>query len=229
MSGRKKYRTANEYLQYLKGDLSNQEQHTFERELEADPFEKEALEGLEMLTPDQAEEDILSLHSRIRKRLAKKRRIVWYSAAASIASLLIIGTVFLQVYDFNPEATEKSLNEEAFSPAPSRSSEGSVPEEIATDEIPEKPEIVEKVEPGIPEHKATDEIYLSEDLERSPAKSQSPTPAKGQSQAPAEGTSKGPGKAAEIQISETSIDAEPCDAKFSPKLKDSLITLKLSA
>jgi len=118
MSVKKKHRTANEYLHYLKGDLSSQERHTFEKELEADPFEKEALEGMESLTSDQAEEDILTLHSRLRKRLGKKRRIVWYSAAASIASLLIVGTVFLQIYDFNPEKAEKTLDEEAFNVAP---------------------------------------------------------------------------------------------------------------
>ena len=118
MSVKKKHRTANEYLHYLKGDLSSQERHTFEKELEADPFEKEALEGMESLTSDQAEEDILTLHSRLRKRLGKKRRIAWYSAAASIASLLIVGTVFLQIYDFNPEKAEKTLDEEAFNVAP---------------------------------------------------------------------------------------------------------------
>jgi hypothetical protein len=118
MSVKKKHRTANEYLHYLKGDLSSQERHTFEKELEADPFEKEALEGMESLTTDQVEEDILTLHSRLRKRLGKKRRIAWYSAAASIASLLIVGTVFLQIYDFNPEKAEKTLDEEAFNVAP---------------------------------------------------------------------------------------------------------------
>jgi len=118
MSGRKKHRSANEYLRYLKGDLSGQERHSFERELETERFEKEALEGLEMLSPEQAEEDILALHGKIRQRLSRRRRIAYYSVAASIASLLIIGTVFMQIYDFSPDASEDTYQEEYVFEAP---------------------------------------------------------------------------------------------------------------
>ncbi len=124
-------------MQYLKGDLSNQERNSFERDLEGDPFNREALEGLETLTPAQAEEDILSLHTRLRKRLRRRRKIAWYSAAASIASLLIIGTVFLQIYDFNPEVAEETLNEEVYTPAHSESSESPVPDDKIVDETRE--------------------------------------------------------------------------------------------
>ena len=118
MSDRKQYRTANEYLQYLKGELSNQERHSIERDLETDPFEKEAMEGLEAITPGEAEEDILAMHAKLRKRMRRKRKIAFYSAAASIASLLIVGTIFLQIHDFNPEIAEKSmLDEKSFSTA----------------------------------------------------------------------------------------------------------------
>ena len=46
MSGKNKHRSANDYLQYLKGELSSQDRHTFEKGLEADPFEQEAMEVL---------------------------------------------------------------------------------------------------------------------------------------------------------------------------------------
>lgn len=114
MSGKKKHRTANDYLQYLRRELSQKERYSFERDLETDPFEKEALEGFETLTPDQAEEDILTLHAKLRKRTTRKRRIAWYSLAASVASLLIIGTVFLQIYDFNPDKVDESIYQEEF-------------------------------------------------------------------------------------------------------------------
>ena len=158
MSGRKKHRTANQYLQYLKGELSNQERNSFERDLEGDPFNREALEGLETLTPAQAEEDILSLHTRLRKRLRRRRRIAWYSAAASIASLLIIGTVFLQIYDFNPEVAEETLNEEVYTPAHSESSESSVPEDKIVDETREV-QILEALE----EEAVVSEAQVTED------------------------------------------------------------------
>ncbi|MCK4747089.1 MAG: hypothetical protein KAT15_08645, partial [Bacteroidales bacterium] len=99
------------FLQYLKGEHSHQERHSFEREMETDPFEKEALEGLEGLAPGEAETDILSLHARLRKRLARRRRIAIYSAAATVASLLIIGTIFIQIYDITPRAADETLSE----------------------------------------------------------------------------------------------------------------------
>jgi hypothetical protein len=124
MSAGKTHRNVNDFLQYLKGVLSNRERHFFERDLESDPFAKEALEGLEKISPEQAEEDLLDLHARLRerlagkgparKRLSRKRRIAIYSAAAVIASLLIVGTVFLRLYDFNPEKAEKSLYEREY-------------------------------------------------------------------------------------------------------------------
>jgi len=129
MSAKRKYRNVNDFLQYLKGALSNRERHSFERDLESDPFAREALEGLETLSPEQAEEDLLELHSRLRqrlarkeearKRLARKRRIAIYSAAAVVASLLIVGTVFLQLYDFSPEKAEESLYEREYPAVPS--------------------------------------------------------------------------------------------------------------
>ena len=106
MSGKKKHTTPNEYLKYLKRDLTNQERHSFERNLEADPFEKEAMEGFGQLSPEQAEEDILSLHASMRKRLSRRKRNAVYSIAATVASLLIVGTVFLQIHNFHPSSDE---------------------------------------------------------------------------------------------------------------------------
>ncbi|MFH0758694.1 MAG: energy transducer TonB [Bacteroidota bacterium] len=144
MSDKKKHSTAEQYLQYLKGELSNGERHDFERGMEADPFEKEALEGLENLTPDQALEDILFLHGRLRKRLARRRRITYYSVAASVASLLIIGTVFLQIYDFNPNKRDE-MNEQEM-PVLSHEKDQAVSSETG-DVSPEKERIPgEKVE-----------------------------------------------------------------------------------
>ncbi|MCK5135707.1 MAG: hypothetical protein KAR19_07965 [Bacteroidales bacterium] len=134
MFANKKHKTANDFLRYLKGELSKRERHSFERDLEANPFEKEALEGLETITPDQAKEDILSMHSRLRKRLSRRKRIAVYSIAATVASLLIVGTVFLQIYDFNPEGTEKTMYEEDISVASSDEPAESLPVKTLTEE-----------------------------------------------------------------------------------------------
>lgn len=112
MSARKKHRTIHEYLRYLKGELSQEERHTLERDLEADPFEKEAMEGFEMISAGELEEDILSLHSRLRKRQQRRRRVALYSIAATAASLLVVGTIFINLYDFNPEADREAVQSE---------------------------------------------------------------------------------------------------------------------
>jgi len=115
MSAKRKHRTTNEYLKYLKGGLSNEERYSFERDLEADPFEMEAMEGMEKHPVAEVEEDFLALHATLQKRLKRRRRRTIYSIAASIASLLIVGTVFLNIYNINPESAQESiLNDDAF-------------------------------------------------------------------------------------------------------------------
>jgi len=129
MSAKNKHRSTNDYLKYLKGELSGQERHAFERGLEADPFEREAMEGLESLRVGQAEEDLLALHNRLRKRVLRKRRVALYSVAATVASLLIVGTVFLKIHDFDPRSQEKQAY-------PEESYENFVPEKAESLPVP---------------------------------------------------------------------------------------------
>jgi hypothetical protein len=121
MSGKKRIGSARDFLGYLRGEFSGSERHEFERALEADPFSREALEGMEEISPAQAEEDILSLHSRLSqrvtgsgrkshiKRMSRRSRIALYSVAATVASLMIIGTLFLQIFDLNPSSREETM------------------------------------------------------------------------------------------------------------------------
>ncbi len=141
MSGKNKHRSANDYLQYLKGEISSQDRHAFEKGLEADPFEQEAMEGLESLETGQTEQDILYLHMRLRKRLSRRRRVAFYSVAATVASLLIVGTVFLKIHDFNPSSDEKQVYpEEAFvSGTPSEAQAIPPAQKEAEAEEPESP------------------------------------------------------------------------------------------
>jgi len=115
MSAKRKHRTTNEYLKYLKGDLSREERYSFEKDLEADPFEMEAMEGMEKHPVAEIEEDFLSLHATLQKRLRRRRRRTLYSVAASVASLLIVGTVFLNIYNINPKSAQESIpNDQTF-------------------------------------------------------------------------------------------------------------------
>jgi hypothetical protein len=143
MCAKKRDRTSSDFLHYLKDELSNQERHDLERDLEQDPFEKEAMEGLEKISPEKAEEDLLSLHASLRSRLKKRKRIAWYSIAATAASILIVGTIFLNIYDLNPDLNEdQAFTEESFKSfekkAPvqadkSDKSDGAVPTEELTE------------------------------------------------------------------------------------------------
>jgi hypothetical protein len=109
MANKRKHRSTNEYLKYLKGELTPEQRYSFERGLEADPFEMEAMEGMENLSESELEEDLLTLHGNLRKRLSRKRRRTWYYAAATIASLLIVGTVFLNIYENDPRTASESI------------------------------------------------------------------------------------------------------------------------
>jgi len=141
MSAKKKHRNAGEYLKYLKGELSGKERHSFERGIEADPFDMEALEGLEMMSPEEVEEDLLSMHDRLRKRLHRRRRRALYSIAATVASLLIVSTVFINIYDFNPKSNKESipidesyLHEQPGTRGAEKEKQGTVPEKKAEQE-----------------------------------------------------------------------------------------------
>ncbi len=165
MSGKNKHRSANDYLQYLKGELSRQERHAFEKGLEADPFEQEAMEGLETLENEQTEQDILYLHNRLRKRLSRRRRVAFYSVAATVASLLIVGTVFLKIQNFNPSPDEKQVyTEDFFDPGPpeAEAEELLSPTQEKVQELPEKAPLKE-IEPNraVAEGKPKDEPSIA--------------------------------------------------------------------
>ncbi len=93
----------------MKGELSGEERYTFERDLEADPFEMDAMEGMEQIPVGELEEDLLSIHADMHKRLKRRRRRTFYYAAASVASLLIVGTVFLNIYNINPKSAQEAI------------------------------------------------------------------------------------------------------------------------
>ncbi len=115
MCAKKRDRNSSDFLRYLKDDLSNQERHALERDLESDPFEKEAMEGLESIPSEKAEADLLSLHASLNKRISRRKRRTWYGIAATLASILIVGTIFLNIYDLNPDDPKhQPVTEESF-------------------------------------------------------------------------------------------------------------------
>lgn len=100
MSKSKKYKNNDpeDLLRYSTNGLSDEERNALEREAQKDPFVEEALEGYSRLEPAQAREDIERLHSRLNRRVSGRRPVVWVAAAASIAVILTLGTLYLTVF-----------------------------------------------------------------------------------------------------------------------------------
>ena len=113
MSDKKTYRNLEEILKYLNKDLTGKERHELEREMESDPFIRDAVEGLDILSRNDIERDIKALRDRLRKRIKRRRHITIYSTAAAVASLLIVSSIFLKLHDFRPEEASERIAERA--------------------------------------------------------------------------------------------------------------------
>lgn len=73
---------------YTSGKMTAEERNSFERRMQEDPFLFDALDGLSLLSKDEADKDIKQLTGRLSKRLRRKNRYIYRIAAVLI---LIIG------------------------------------------------------------------------------------------------------------------------------------------
>ncbi|MEA3461264.1 MAG: carboxypeptidase-like regulatory domain-containing protein [Bacteroidota bacterium] len=172
MSAKRKHRTTDEYLKYLKGELSREERYSFERDLEADQFEMEAMEGMEQATPGELEEDLLTIHATLNKRLRRRRRRTVYSIAAGIASILIVGTVFLNIYEINPKTASESipmdesfLQEDAIAPEDLKEEQDKTHEaaQVQEEARPQKMVHVQEPVPALEEARGREEIVVQKE------------------------------------------------------------------
>lgn len=81
------------FFDYLRGRLSGDEQHRFERSVMSDPFDADAYDGLSQLSPEAFDADMAALQQRLHQSTQKRKPWLWISAAASLA--LLIGLVSL--------------------------------------------------------------------------------------------------------------------------------------
>ncbi len=86
-----------EFLRYISGDIADGERNAFEREHEKDPFAAEAAEGLQKFLSSDTQKDLIDLQSRLERRISGRKRIAYYSIAASVAVLMILSSVFIIV------------------------------------------------------------------------------------------------------------------------------------
>ncbi|PKP12024.1 MAG: hypothetical protein CVU09_00555 [Bacteroidetes bacterium HGW-Bacteroidetes-4] len=98
----------NVLLAYLKDKLSAKQRHDIELEANRDPFLQEALDGFSQLTPEELENDVALLQSKLRKEKDKIRTLVpFIRIAASIALFLVLGS--LTWYLINKDLNKKEL------------------------------------------------------------------------------------------------------------------------
>jgi hypothetical protein len=87
------------FLGYSGSQMTGSERNMFERDLQKDPFEADAAEGLSDLSHEEALQDMEDLKNRLSSRMGKSTirsdRFIFYRAAAAIAAILIVGTLIV--------------------------------------------------------------------------------------------------------------------------------------
>lgn len=97
-----------QFERYLKGQMSPEEAHAFEREVLDDPFAREALEGFEE-QGDEALNDLAQLRSQVRGE--KKKAWSWMWVAAVVA-LLMVGSFTVYFFPDQLEGEQLAMDEE---------------------------------------------------------------------------------------------------------------------
>ena len=79
------------FTKYLKRELSEKEQHNFERLVMSDPFYADAFDGLSNISPEELDRDLKILDKQLSLKISKTDKRVWFASAASI--LVLVGLV----------------------------------------------------------------------------------------------------------------------------------------
>lgn len=90
-------------LNYLKNKLSNKERHVFEKNVMANLFEEDALEGFESLSPNELETDYKKLGIKLNTRSKKNNRKIFFLRTRIAASVLLFIGLGSLVYVLNIE------------------------------------------------------------------------------------------------------------------------------
>ncbi len=101
-----------ELLRYLRGEMSNEEAHDFERRALTDPFLQDALDGAEMISAEEFDRDLADIEKESQAKHRPKTSIIW-RVAAVISLLIVSGITFWVVHDINrPEVISQTNSPE---------------------------------------------------------------------------------------------------------------------
>ncbi len=107
MSKIRKHISEKDFQRYLKNQMTDAERNAFERKLQNYPFEAEALEGFQKISPDELSQDLQELKAKIVAKKPKSQYRYW-AVAATLLLLISTGIIWFQLKDKNPlpEMTE---------------------------------------------------------------------------------------------------------------------------
>ena len=99
MGQNKKHRTrdAEDFLRYAANEMSGEERNIFEKDLQKNAFDAEAMEGLSSIPSDEARKDLADLNQRLSGRTQHKNRFIIYRIAAAVAAIIVFGTLIIMV------------------------------------------------------------------------------------------------------------------------------------
>jgi TonB family protein len=86
-----------DFLLYAGGKMTDSERNAFERKLQKDPFASDAAEGFSEISSEVLSGDLIQLENRIKSRINRRNRFIYYRIAASIAILMILSSVYLVI------------------------------------------------------------------------------------------------------------------------------------
>jgi hypothetical protein len=152
-----------DFLRYSQDQMSEEERNAFERSLQQDPFDAEALEGLSLITPEEATDDLAGLKDQIQMRTGRQSqtkrntRTMWYRIAAAVAVLLVVTSVLFTLFSDRMGQLDRKVAEspEAEQEAASSASPAEETQVESFDEITPVKSKVEGVEAEAPEKKET--------------------------------------------------------------------------
>ena len=87
---------------YLNDEMSEKERNAFERLMEKNPFEAEAIEGIQLIGEKAFYDDLEEMKDKFKP--GKKRRLIWYRVAAVALLLIVSSTVFYQLNKVQKES-----------------------------------------------------------------------------------------------------------------------------
>jgi antitoxin component of RelBE/YafQ-DinJ toxin-antitoxin module len=96
-----------DFLRYLSNEMTEKERNAFEKNLQKNAFEEDALEGISTLSPSELKADISELNTRISGKSSFANRSVSYRVAAGIAILFTISSLFYIM--LNRKISEEAL------------------------------------------------------------------------------------------------------------------------